>query len=368
MRTGKKDVSVIIPTYEEKDNIPILFDRISKNLKLFNYEIIVVDDNSPDGTAQAVVQLEHKYPVKLVVRKNKKGLAAAVVEGFRHATGDIFVVMDADLQHPPEKITSLVEEIYSGADIAIGSRYNQENGFGDFKIVRKIISSGANVLAKVLLRELSDIRDIQSGFFALKRGVVKDVELKPSGYKILLEILAMGKYGTAKETGYTFSKRENGESKLGAGTIVDYIRHLISLSWRKGEITRISKYCIIGAAGIIVNTLTLFFFTDMLGAFYLLSSAAAYEVSIITNFIMNDRWTFKGLVIPGISNGFLTRAVYYNGTMVFGAAFGIVLLWIFTEFLGINYLISNIVSISIVTVWRYYTSITAVWKNEVQNA
>lgn len=360
-------VTVIIPTYNEKDNMSILFDRISKCLHHLNYEIMVVDDNSPDGTAQEVQELSRKYPVKLVVRKHEKGLATAVVEGFRHAAGEIFVVMDADLQHPPEKIMSLVDEIHRGADIAIGSRYKVENGFGEFNLIRKIISRGANVPARILLRELPDIKDIQSGFFAMKRDVIKDVELKPTGYKILLEILAVGKYKTVKETGYQFSRRENGESKLGAGTIIDYIRHLVSLSWRKGELTRFLKYCIIGATGIIVNTATLFFFTGILGVFYLLSSAAAYEVSIITNFIMNDRWTFKELVIPGISNSFLTRAVYYNGTMVLGAVFGIVLLYIFTEFLNINYIISNLVSITIVTVWRYYASVTTVWKSEVHN-
>lgn len=368
MKVSDIHLSVIIPTYNEKDNISILFDRISKCLHHLNYEIIVVDDNSPDGTAQKVQELSRKYPVKLVARKHENGLATAVVEGFRHASGDIFVVMDADLQHPPEKIMSLVDEIYRGADIAIGSRYNQENGFGEFNIIRKIMSRGANVLARILLSELSNIRDIQSGFFALKRDVIKDVELKPAGYKILLEILAMGNYKTIKETGYQFSRRENGKSKLGAGTIIDYIRHLVSLSWRKGELTRFLKYCIVGGTGIAVNTATLFFFTGILGVFYLLSSAAAYEVSIITNFIMNDYWTFKDLVIPGISTSFLKRAVYYNGTMVLGAVFGIVLLYIFTEFLNINYIISNLVSITIVTVWRYYTSVKTVWKSEVQNA
>lgn len=359
-------ISVIVPTYDEKDNIHALFDRTFNSLKHLNYEIIVVDDDSPDGTAQKVQELSQNYPVKLIVKKNDKGLAASIVEGFKHATGDIFVVMDADLQHPPEKIMSLVEEIHRGADIAVGSRYNQENGFGEFSPLRKIISKGANVLATVLLRELPDIKDIQSGFFALKRDVIKDVELKPAGYKILLEILAMGKYKTVKETGYIFSKREYGESKLGAGTMIDYIRHLISISWRKGELMRFLKYCIIGATGIVVNTAILFFFTGILGVYYLLSSAAAYEVSIITNFVLNDRWTFRELVTPE-SSGYLRRAAYYNGTMVLGAVFGIVLLWVFTDFFSFNYIISNLVSITIVTIWRYYTSITAVWVGEVKN-
>lgn len=98
MKVSDIHLSVIIPTYNEKDNISILFDRISKCLHHLNYEIIVVDDNSPDGTAQKVQELSRKYPVKLVARKHENGLATAVVEGFRHASGDIFVVMDADLR------------------------------------------------------------------------------------------------------------------------------------------------------------------------------------------------------------------------------------------------------------------------------
>lgn len=353
-------ISIIIPTYNEKGNIGNLLDSIDKCLENVKYEIIIVDDSSTDGTIELVNRLMDRYPVRLVVREGMKGLASAVVEGFRRTKGDIFIVMDADFQHPPDKIMSLVEEIYKGQDIVIASRHNGE--FGNFGIVRSTISKGANAIARVLFPKLSNIKDIQSGFFALRKDVVNNIDLNPTGYKILLEVLILGRYASVKEIGYKFGNRENGDSKLGAKTIVDYVYHLISLSHRTGEINKLVKYSIVGISGIVVNTFVLFFFTDILKIFYLLSSAIAYETSILTNFIINDRWTFKS--VNNRSN-FSTRALYFNYAMITGAIIGMLLLYIFTSLLSINYLISNIISIVIVFIWRYYASITVVWKHKL---
>ena len=143
--------------------------------------------------------------------------------------------------------------------------------------------------------------------------------------------------------------------------ITDHINNFMHV-FSKKELKRFIKYCIIGITGIIVNTTVLFVFTDKLSMFYLLSSAMAYEISIITNFILNDIWTFNENVMQNRSHNFLTRAMYFNWAMIIGAIFGIFLLYIFTEFLSIDYLVSNIISICIVTIWRYYASITMVWK------
>lgn len=358
-------ISIIVPTYEERENIKILFDRIDNCLMNIKYEIIVVDDNSTDGTIDEVNKLIDKYPVRLIVRTHIKGLASAVVEGFAHAKGNIFVVMDADLQHPPEKIVMMLDEINKGVDIVIGSRYKDEKGFGNFNPIRKTISKCANYFARILFHRLSNIKDIQSGFFALKRDVINGVNLDPIGYKILLEVLIVGNYYNIKEISFRFAERKNGYSKLGIRIIADYIHHLMRLAWNQGELKRFMKYCIIGSSGIIVNTMILYSFTDLLGIFYLLSSAMAYEASIITNFIMNDKWTFKETIIPGKSHNFFTRAMYFNWTMILGAIYGILLLYVFTEFLLINYIISNLISIAIITIWRYYTSMTVVWRHKI---
>ena len=251
-REDRFDISIIIPTYNEKDNIEILLGRIHENLKNFHYEVIIVDDDSPDRTAQKVQELSFKYPVKCIVRKNEKGLATAVVEGFKHAKGEIFVVMDSDLQHPPEKIKYLIEEINRGSDIAVGSRYVDKNGdgFGEFSPTRKIISKSANILAKTLFSKLSKVDDIQSGFFALKKNVVQNIDLEPKGYKILLEILVIGNYKIVKEVPFVFEKRKNGQSKLKTRVIFDYLMHLISLFWKEKETNRVTKFISTGLAGI----------------------------------------------------------------------------------------------------------------------
>jgi dolichol-phosphate mannosyltransferase len=119
----KDTVSLIIPTYNEKDNIVPLIERIDRTLVGYNYEIVLVDDNSRDGTIEAAEGLVSRYPVKVVVRQGEKGLATAVVHGLQFATGGIIGVMDADLQHPPEVIPALIKALEDGADMAVASRY-----------------------------------------------------------------------------------------------------------------------------------------------------------------------------------------------------------------------------------------------------
>ena len=245
MKNGGKSmqmVSVVVPTFNERKNMRPLIKRIHSSIKHMDYEIIVVDDNSQDGTGQAVRELSKKYPVRLIVRKKEKGLATAVLEGFKHANGDVFAVIDADLQHPPEKLAPLIYEACNGSDIAIGSRYvGGEERFGNFRIHRKIMSKGANLLAKLLVPKVANVQDIQSGFFAMKKSVIQNVELKPTGYKILLEILAVGDYKVVKEVPYDFAQREHGKSKLGALIIFDYLHHLITLTSREKNLEGLSS-------------------------------------------------------------------------------------------------------------------------------
>ncbi len=355
-------VSIIIPTYKERDNISILVKEIHRFLCKMDYEIIIVDDNSQDGTSEVVKQLSEMYPVKIIVRKNKRGLATAVVEGFKYASGDIYIVMDADLQHPPDSITKLLDEIESGADIAIGSRYLTKNNCSGFSLYRKIISSGATLIARILLRKLSNIKDIQSGFFAVRKEVVKNVELNPIGYKILMEILAVGKYEYTKEVSYKFSERKNGKTKMNSKIMLQYIYHVFLLSYKSKEINRLAKYCIVGISGIILNCIILFTLTTF-GLFYILSSLVAHEASIISNFMINNKWTFRGLTKNNDILSVSRRAFQYNMLKIGGIMMSICLLFVFTELLSINYIISNIFAIGFGVMWGYSTSVSIVWRN-----
>ena len=189
-----RTISIIIPTYNEKDNIIPLVERIDHALSNQNYGIMFVDDNSRDGTAELVATLSPKYPVKVMVRRDKKGLASAVVDGLNQVTGQIVVVMDADLQHPPEVVPNLLQAIEGGADIAIASRYIGGGSCQGWGLIRRIISKGALILVHLLLPSTRRIKDPVSGFFVFNRQVVTHADLRPTGFKILLEVLMEGEF------------------------------------------------------------------------------------------------------------------------------------------------------------------------------
>lgn len=218
-------ISIIIPTYNETKNITSLIPRIAYILIGYDYELIVVDDSSPDGTAKAARELANDYPVKVLVRPGKLGLSSAVVEGFKASIGDVIGVIDADLQYPPEYIKELLMAFSGGSDIVIGSRYVDGSKIENWNWFRSIVSKGAIMLSS----PLTDVKDPTSGHFFLKRSVIEDILFNPHGFKILLEILVKGKYNSVKEIPIAFKAREEGKSKLGIGEYVNYLKLLYSL-------------------------------------------------------------------------------------------------------------------------------------------
>jgi dolichol-phosphate mannosyltransferase len=163
-------LSITIPTYNEAENIPELIDRIEKTMKDKNFEIIIVDDNSNDGTADIAENLGKNYGnIKVIRRPRKMGLASAILDGIKVANGNIIAVMDADLQHPPELLPKMIKKIYEGYDIVIASRYVEEGGIEEWSILRRLISIGAISFAHLLFPRIRKIRDPISGFFYLRK-------------------------------------------------------------------------------------------------------------------------------------------------------------------------------------------------------
>jgi dolichol-phosphate mannosyltransferase len=220
-------ISIVTPTYNECENIKLLIEGISQVMSGCKYEIIVVDDNSSDGTGEIAKELSRDYPVKILVRNGKFGLASAILTGFEHARGNLLGVIDADLQHPPEYLLEFVKAIEQDEyDIAIGSRYTNGGGIEGWSKKRLLTSKVAVLLAKPLAGK---VRDPMSGFFFLKRSVIEGVRLNPTGYKLGLEILVKGNYNKVKEIPYTFKPRKNGASKLNKNEILSYLRLLKDL-------------------------------------------------------------------------------------------------------------------------------------------
>lgn len=221
------NLSIIIPTYNERENIekliPAIFAALGENSEC---EVIVVDDNSPDGTADAVRELAEKFNVRLFVRPAKMGLTTAVVEGISKARGEIICVMDADFSHPPQKLKELVAKLrYS--DIAIASRYVEGGGIKNWSLKRKIISWTAIRFAKMVLGV--KVRDPVSGFFAARKDILDKTDFKVRGYKILLNILAKNKGLKIEEVPYVFIDRKRGESKLRLREIIQFVRDVLAL-------------------------------------------------------------------------------------------------------------------------------------------
>jgi dolichol-phosphate mannosyltransferase len=225
-------VSVIVPTFREAENLPHLMARIARvrTGPLRDLEVVVVDDDSNDGTARVIEELGCDW-VRVMTRRGERGLSIAVIAGMREARGDIVLVMDADLSHPPEKIPELVAAIEGGADFALGSRY-APGGTTDahWSVWRWLNSKAATLLARPFTRAA----DPMSGFFALKRATFEGAApLNPLGYKIGLELMVKCRCRNVVEVPIHFTERTRGTSKLTVNQQWLYLRHVGRLlRWR----------------------------------------------------------------------------------------------------------------------------------------
>ncbi len=228
-------LGLVIPTLNEAGNIPALIERVRASLDPIdpNYELLVVDDNSSDGTQRIVTEFANRDPrVKLLVRVNERGLAGAVIHGWKNTSAEILGVIDADLQHPPELLPFLLAAVRKGNDIAIGSRY--VNGRGDstagWNPARRAVSTMATWVTYPLQRPGIRVKDPMSGFFMVRRECIEGIQLHPEGFKILLEILVRGRIKSAAEIPYRFGLRHAGKSKANVKVALDYAALLGRLS------------------------------------------------------------------------------------------------------------------------------------------
>ncbi len=284
---------MIVPTYNEKDNLDELVQRINSSCSKagIECEIVIVDDNSPDGTGAKAEELAKSARMKVLHREGKLGLSSAVLEGFKVASGSVLVVMDADLSHPPEKIPEMVSKIESGeAELVVGSRYIKGGSVENWPLRRKAVSKGATFLA----RWLTKVKDPMSGFFALSRSVIDGVALNPVGYKIGLEILVKGKYEKAAEVPIHFADRKAGKSKLGGTEMLRYIDHVSMLYEHKHLwLGKYLKFAFIGGIGALINLAVLWVSHEVFFVHYLWAAVLAFVVADTNNYIWNRLWTFK---------------------------------------------------------------------------
>jgi len=223
------DVSILVPTMNEAENLPLLAERVHAAMGGRSYEMILIDDNSRDGTVGVCQELAKRFPLRLLVREHPcDGLSGAVLHGIAWAQGSTLVVMDADLQHPPESIPLLLAALDSGADFALGSRY-VAGGSTDatWGVLRRINSTAATLLARPFA---PGVTDPMSGFFALRRSTFDNAsQLTPLGYKIALELMCKCRVRSLKEVPIHFALRARGQSKLSLKQQFRYLEHLSRL-------------------------------------------------------------------------------------------------------------------------------------------
>ena len=311
LQENNAQISIIIPTYNESQNILQILKSIKDNLpKNFVTQAIVVDDNSPDGTGKLVedylknIKKMADYTIEIIHRKAKDGLSSAILKGIQHAKGDTIVVMDCDFSHPPQIIPKLIESIKKYQyDIVVASRYIKGGKIQGWSLKRKTMSKFATLIAKKGLG--IDTHDPMSGFFAFKRNIIKGLNIDAIGYKFLLEILVKTKNVSIKEIPYTFQNRELGSSKLSIRTIFDYYRSVWKL-YRYGKplekqekrqsvkfLYKAGRFYTVGASGFIVNYMISLLLTGGVSdLWYLHANVIGIIASITTNFVLNKTWTF----------------------------------------------------------------------------
>lgn len=393
-------LSIILPTYNESQNIVNLLNKIHDKLRPgIPVEVVVVDDNSPDGTGRLVEEYARSigtpiskttnsamkittcdyekynrsedlndtdYLIKVIYRADKYGLMSAILQGIQDSSGEYILVMDADLSHSPEVIPIMIDEIQnSDYDIIIGSRYVKGGSIIGWPFRRRVISIGATKIAQHGLK--IKVKDPMSGFFICKRHVLRNIDINTAGYKILLELLVKKPGINAKEIPYSFVNRKLGKSKMDLSVIIDYLKAVWILyryertskqafkRTRKSVLffSKAARFYTVGASGLLINysissSLANGLFVDIS---YMHATLIGIICSMTSNFLLNKRWTFedKNFLLKHT----LKQYGMFTGFSSFGAALQLLIVYLLTGASGFNYEISLFMAVAIASVSNF---------------
>jgi dolichol-phosphate mannosyltransferase len=364
------DLSLVLPTYNESAHIDAIVEQliaVLDGIPTLKYEIIIVDDDSPDRTWEKALQLSQKFTqVRALRRQHQRDLSTAVLQGWQAARGEIFAVMDADLQHPPETIPELWRAMRRGADLAVASRNVEGGGVSDWTLPRRIVSRSAQLLGLVVLPEVAGkVSDPLSGYFMVRRSALEGRELKPLGYKILMEVLARGEVEKISEVPYVFRETPERASKHSPAVFAQYLKHLSRLRIHLLKTSPFVRFCIVGASGTLIDTTMLFLLSDPRTLNWSLtgSKIIAAEVALANNFIWNDLWTFGEFSRRQNSlRQRLRRFLKFNLLCSVGIILNLIILNIGFKVFHMNRYIANLSAIFVVTFWNYNTNRKLSWR------
>jgi dolichol-phosphate mannosyltransferase len=357
-------LSVVVPTRNEAGNVDALLDRLAPVVSELDAEVIFVDD-STDDTPNVIRRASGHFAgsLRLVHREigeRTGGLGGAVLAGLRAAQAPWVVVMDGDLQHPPEVIHDLYRRASTGGlDLVVASRYCPNGDAGSFGRVRSLISRASTIAARAaFFRRLRNVDDPMSGFFIVRRQALQLDALQPNGFKILLEIIGRTPGLRVASVPFRFGERFAEQSKASMREGLRFLHLLCTLRFGS-RLANFSRFTLVGVSGLAVNSLLLAFWTETAGLFYLISLILATQGSTLWNFTLTEFWVFhqhrlsRGLVRRGALFFAMNNvALLARGPMVFGL----------TSLLGLNYLLSNVVSMAVLLLIRFVAADSVIWK------
>jgi dolichol-phosphate mannosyltransferase len=357
---AENQVSVIIPTFNESQNICNVLKSIKEHLPKINLEAIVVDDNSPDGTGKIVEDYVKSmkniagYSISVIHRKAKEGLSSAIIDGLKKSKGETVVVMDSDLSHPPQILPKMLDTLkQTQCDIVVASRYVKGGAIHGWPFKRKLMSKIATKIAKKGLGVTAN--DPMSGFFAFRRKVTEGLKFDAIGYKILLELLVKTKGAKVEEIPYTFTDRKFGSSKLDSSTIFDYCKSVWKLyrygrTVRKSEkrisvrfLSKAARFFTVGASGLGVNYIASLLFSSSLDMWYIHATILGIIFSISSNFVLNKYWTFEDRDFSARST--IIQYGKFSGFSSFGALIQLGMVYSLVDEFSLSYPIALVLAV-----------------------
>jgi dolichol-phosphate mannosyltransferase len=355
------EISIVVPTFSEVENIAELYARVSAVLGAESWELIFVDDDSPDGTADLARQLSNQdQRVRCIHRIGRRGLSTAVVEGALSSSAPFVAVMDADLQHDESILPAMLRELRSGnLDVVVGSRYVAGGGTGDWNESRRTISRIASRMAKGLVPE--NLHDPMSGFFAVRAEALRDAARRLSGYgyKILLDLfVSAGRPLRFTEVPYTFKPRAHGQSKLDSLVAWEYLMLLVDK--RIGHIIapRLLFFLLVGGSGVALHYLVLSTLYLGMGLPFTVAQLTGTVLAMTSNFFLNNLFTYRDQRLSGLR--LLRGLLSFYAVCGLGALANIgVAAYAFSQ--KIEWALSALAGIVVGTLWNYLATARFTW-------
>lgn len=349
-------LSIVVPTYDEEQNVRPLVRQINEGLNGTDFEIIFIDD-SRDRTPYIIAALMRDHDnIRMIHRQGKEregGLATAVVRGFEAAEGRYVCRLDSDGQHPPKAVRELLQKaLETQADLVIASRYIKGGSNGGLDgLVRRLVSTGSRWLAQIIFSETRGVSDLGE-FYLFNREVLEGVSLYPGSFKIILSLLVQGHWRTIAETPYHFQKRHAGKSKASWKEGLIFLRHILQLLWRVPHSGRFWKFGLVGGLVALIGSALLYALVDLLGVEKNIAYFVQAVISLQLNFNLNDRFTWAD---RRQQRGYWSRWLKYHTARILSVVFNQILFALLT-LLGVHYMLALVVGIVVAIALNYFMS------------